>query len=936
MSSSDRPRVPPTLCSNGKEVLIGLEDGWAVTTWDRLAGAPGKRTTTAWGHLFGDVFARRPGTYRDKKAVPTWSPATFKGNERNNAACESVCALVLDSDDGATIEELKSVWGKYDGFIHSTWSHTPALAKFRVIIPYTRRVWPDEHDAIYAWALAESKAAGIVLDDTKDCARQFFFPSVRDANSEYITARLEGDRLDVDAVLAKIEAANPPPPPPPMPKQANPKAAPKQSSDRKAKYLNAALEKACNEVRTATSDRNKTLNKQAYGIAGLVGPGKIDADVAWDAFYDAASVHIGIEKFTESELRSTLNSAFRAGVAKPREIPEPAPRVYVAPANDAPAAPSNETSERPIVRINPDEKTVNDAVIAAIATHAQGVYQRGEQLVRIGFSDDAPHISPLPEPSLREIMADVVQFVTVKIDKSGAKEIHAHPPAWAVKAVAARGQWDGVPVLRAIVEAPVLRPDGSIVSRPGYDPPTRLYYAPSCDVPALPDHPTRDDAIRARDELLDVFHDFPYEKEVHRSAALAMTLTPFARFAFDGYVPMFTLDANLRGAGKSIQADVGSMIYTGRRMPRRAYVPDEVEMKKTVMSIAASGAWAVLFDNVAASLGGAALDMALTGESIEDRLFGRNDQTLRFKLSTIWMASGNNLVMHGDMIRRVQPNRLMYPGENPEDRDPATYRHPKLLEWVSENRPRLIAAALTILRAYFVAGRPVVKIKPWGSYEGWSSVVRAALVWCGMEDPRDACVDLTDSVKDLAARLIAGWSEAFPGSSGTIPEALKLLARPENQQRFETLRVALTELSGTPLERASALSLGKKLARYKDRVAGNQIFKQGKREERGNPWYVASVSTATTATRATAVDTEDAVDSHTVRVFDESVSLTDNMDCSRAVGSTAPTVSTATDVGEDDPQQWKHELSRRANTGSLNAPDREYPTAPWARKDGAA
>jgi hypothetical protein len=34
------------------------------------------------------------------------------------------------------------------------------------------------------------------------------------------------------------------------------------------------------------------------------------------------------------------------------------------------------------------------------------------------------------------------------------------------------------PPLRGIVEVPVLRPDGSILADPGYDPATKLYYQP--------------------------------------------------------------------------------------------------------------------------------------------------------------------------------------------------------------------------------------------------------------------------------------------------------------------------------------------------------------------------------------------------------------------------------------------------------------------------
>ena len=56
---------------------------------------------------------------------------------------------------------------------------------------------------------------------------------------------------------------------------------------------------------------------------------------------------------------------------------------------------------------------------------------------------------------------------------------------------------------------------------------------------------------------------------------------------------------------------------------------------------------------------------------------------------------------------------------------------------VLANRGAYIAAALTICRAYLMAGRPG-KAKPLSSFEGWSDVVRSALLWLGKKDPVDS------------------------------------------------------------------------------------------------------------------------------------------------------------------------------------------------------
>jgi hypothetical protein len=44
-----------------------------------------------------------------------------------------------------------------------------------------------------------------------------------------------------------------------------------------------------------------------------------------------------------------------------------------------------------------------------------------------------------------------------------------------VAAVHARGIWDGIRHLEAVINFPVLRPDGTVLDRPGYDAGTGLY-----------------------------------------------------------------------------------------------------------------------------------------------------------------------------------------------------------------------------------------------------------------------------------------------------------------------------------------------------------------------------------------------------------------------------------------------------------------------------
>src|SRR5262249_10815491 len=152
--------------------------------------------------------------------------------------------------------------------------------------------------------------------------------------------------------------------------------------------------------------------------------------------------------------------------------------------------------------------------------------------------------------------------------------VPTHPPAIIVRQVASRGAWPGVRPLEGIIETPTLRPDGSVIETPGYDAETGLWFAPNGDFPTIPSNPSKADAERAKDELYTIVGDFPFTGNEHKAAWLAALLTSLARFAIDGPCPLFMIDANCPGTGKSKLADIIAILATGREMARGAY-PDD-------------------------------------------------------------------------------------------------------------------------------------------------------------------------------------------------------------------------------------------------------------------------------------------------------------------------------------------------------------------------
>ena len=397
---------------------------------------------------------------------------------------------------------------------------------------------------------------------------------------------------------------------------------------------------------------------------------------------------------------------------------------------------------------------------------------------------------------------------------------------------------------RPFVESPILRADGSVLQQPGYDPETGIVFRPQCSFPEIPTRPSRDDAIRARDALLEIVVDFPFAGKAHRAAWVAGVLTPLARYAFFGPAPMTLYDGNVRGVGKSLAADATALVATGRPMARMSLPRDDDETRKRITAIALAGEPLALTDNIAGTFGSPSLDAALTATSWSDRILGQSAMASGIPLYVVWYGTGNNIILAADTARRVVHVRLESPEENPEER--SGFRHADLLAWVRQERPRLTAAAVTILAGYCAAGRPGQGLTPWGSFEGWSDLVRSAVVWAGLADPGESRTDLASTADREAValrQLLEGWADVDPYGHGmTIADVLRQLN--EHPSDYDVLRAALHELA-PPRDGKSlnARSIGMKLHHVRRRVVGGRCL-DNRQNNRGTAlWLVRDAGT---------------------------------------------------------------------------------------------
>ena len=509
----------------------------------------------------------------------------------------------------------------------------------------------------------------------------------------------------------------------------------------------------------------------------------------------------------------------------------------------------------PVIQIGggrlPENATAGErAIIAA----GMPVYRRGAMLVRPVVEEvDAAHghrthvaqLARLDLPYLRDLLCRAAQWERFNARKQDWVAVNA-PQDVAQTILCRFGEWTFPPVV-GVLTTPTLRPDGTILAEPGYDAETRLILMAPPPMPRVALEPTRDDAERALGLLDGLLDEFPFIDDASRSVALSGLITPIVRGAFP-VAPMHVARAPTPASGKSYLWDVMAAIALGQPCPVMAAGRSEEETEKRLGAALLAGQPIISIDNVNGELGGDALCQAIERPVVEVRILGKSERVRIEARGTTLFATGNNLVLLGDMTRRVLLATLDPMLERPELRqftgNPVTD--------VLANRGKYIGAALTLVRAYIAAGRPDPAPRL-ASFEGWSDSVRSALIWLGRADPVITMEQARDEDPQLAAlhEMLTAWADALgtgPATRRTAADLLTLIEERETrlagdgdahegyerEWRYPTLRnvvLAAAASRGRPEVR----TLGRWLVRHRSRIAGGLRF-AGESDKHGHGW----------------------------------------------------------------------------------------------------
>jgi hypothetical protein len=566
--------------------------------------------------------------------------------------------------------------------------------------------------------------------------------------------------------------------------------------------------------------------------------------------FQAAVWHLAGKGKTEAEIIEELRKHPNGIVGKYRDrLEEEVHRSYgkwerqrrASATGTAAEADAEEPDEWPTIIIRPGEepRAINEAeeAILKLPIARREIYQRGSFVVRPGIvkhraaDGGITHEWRLIEVGMPYLMYDVLPRAAkfVKPGRGRTLKQISCPAAIAAGYLSREAKWR-LPVIAGVATTPVMRPDGSILDRPGYDAETGLIYNPGgVEFPAIPEQPTLDDALAALDYLKQTISTFPFASRNDLSVALSGFPTPMCR-RFLPSAPLHAFTAPTARTGKSKLVNGYAIVVNGEEMSIMSPSNDDKEMDKQLGAELLAGASMLSLDNWDRPIQSARLCQILTEKLIAYRVFVVNE-TRKVPTYVMMYATGNNLVVRGDVSLRTLMGMIDAKCAHPEQRVFAN----NYVDMVRERRPQLVVAILVVLKAWHLARRrgTEMECQPFGGFEDWSRWVREALLWLGEADPVATAerVQETDPEREALEEVTEYWEQQL--GLGVRYRGHEILSRAMGSPDFYAALVSACGTRGN----VDAKRLGEWLRFQVGKItsAGCKIVSE--RGSRGSKWW---------------------------------------------------------------------------------------------------
>lgn len=311
-----------------------------------------------------------------------------------------------------------------------------------------------------------------------------------------------------------------------------------------------------------------------------------------------------------------------------------------------------------------------------------------------------------------------------KTDSKGVVMAQPSIPRALVQAYMDSQQWFGIPRVKKVARAPIVRPDFTVRWEAGWDGPTGCWV-----LPGLSEDRSLVDSGFSVDR---VFKFFPFVDERQVADCIAAALTPMLSTALDGALPAFLVTARKPGSGKSELAKFCSVLGNGGR--EFTTWRNSEEMQKLISSFVVEDRRVVIFDNIKRQIDSADLESAITSRKLTFRSMGTHESK-SLPCNTSWMFTANGPTMSQDLLRRsivVMLDKDANPRGWTENGQGAAG-----VLFVEQNEAALVTCLLDMIDQWRQAGAVRGGVS-YSGFEEWSGVVSGVLSHAGITGFWDA------------------------------------------------------------------------------------------------------------------------------------------------------------------------------------------------------
>ena len=363
--------------------------------------------------------------------------------------------------------------------------------------------------------------------------------------------------------------------------------------------------------------------------------------------------------------------------------------------------------------------------------------------VHVDAVTGAASTMPVSQHMLAYELSSAVQYQRLKSD--GDTTI-IDPPSRPLGVLNDRREFKHLKQIDGVASQPYLRPDGSLCSKSGYDGATRIFCQYDQRKYSIPESPSKQDAHAALSRISALLDEFEFKEQCDLSAAVSGTLTASTRVTFTT-APFVFAQAHVPGSGKTYLQCLISLFATAGDTLRMPYPINNDECQKMLLSAYLRSPPVIEFDNLTTDLfAHSSMCTALTSSTITGRVLGES-KTADVSTRSTHIGSGNNVGPIDDMLRRTLVTRLHPTRDDPQNRTFKTNTR----QLLADNRESYVSDALTIIRAYIVAGRPAAHVPAIAGFDDWADSCRQPLIWLGLPDP---CKAMIQSASDNPAKVL--------------------------------------------------------------------------------------------------------------------------------------------------------------------------------------